>query len=106
LRGQIPKGRELPKTTTPLEVARFVWEQERLHGYKEPTPWSALFRRWKDKNPETEIKTYNNFRTLFFRGNRAVKELNFNGPQPTEESLSDVGERRGGKDEARALGSV
>jgi hypothetical protein len=38
LRRQTPKGRELSKKTTPLEVVRFVWEQERLHGDKDPIP--------------------------------------------------------------------
>ena len=81
LRGQAPEGRRLPHTTTPLDVARFVWEQERLHGYKEPH-WSALFKRWKHDNPETKIKTHNNFRTLFVRGAAAVGDLNFNWPRP------------------------
>jgi hypothetical protein len=89
LRGQILKGRELPKTTTPLEVARFVWEQERLYGYREPTPWSNYFQRWKDENPMTDIKNYRNFRTIFFRGDTAVKELNYNWPQPRIESLPE-----------------
>ena len=89
LRGQVPKGRELPKTTTPLEVARFVWKQERLHGYREPTPWFTFFQQWKNENPKTDIKDYRNFRTIFFRGNAAVKELNYNWPQPRNKSLPD-----------------
>jgi hypothetical protein len=38
LRRERPKGRELSKEARTLEVARFVWERERLDGYREPPP--------------------------------------------------------------------
>lgn len=85
LRGQLPAGRQLPKTPTPLEVARFVREQERLHHHVRP-PWPELFRRWKELNPDTQIKDYRNFRTYFTRGDVAVKELNFGWPRLGERS--------------------
>ena len=89
LRGQDPRGRELPNKTTSLELARFVWEQERLHGCKEPTPWSAFFERWNEQHPGHRFKSYSNFRTYFFRGDAAVKELNFNWPQPRVRESQD-----------------
>jgi hypothetical protein len=76
MRGQILRSTELPKTTIPLEVASFVWEQERLNGYKRPS-WPALLERWKEEHPGARIETYNHFRTYFTRGEKAVKELNF-----------------------------
>ncbi|MGI9048795.1 MAG: hypothetical protein ACR2GU_05405, partial [Rubrobacteraceae bacterium] len=82
MRGQIPEGRELPKKTKTLEVARFVWEQERINGYCEPAPWSLWCKRWNKENPENPINDRGNFRTLFRRGAAAVTELNFNWPRP------------------------
>ena len=82
LRGERPKGRKLPKTTRPLEVARFVWEQERLKGYREPSPWSVWYELWNEENPGHRFESYNNFRTYFFRGDAVVKELNFGWPEP------------------------
>ena len=61
------------------------WEIENHAIPAEPPLSSALYRRWKEENPETEIKSYNNFRTIFFRGDAAVKELNYNWPQPYDE---------------------
>jgi hypothetical protein len=78
----MPKGRALPKRTMPLEVARFVWEQERLHGYREPPPWRSWYERWNEEHPGHRRKSYNNFRTYFVRGDKAVKELNFSWPEP------------------------
>ena len=85
LRGQLPAGRELPKTLTPLEVARFVRKQERLHDHVRPS-WPELFRQWKKLNPGTQIKDYRNFRTYFIRGDATVKELNFGWPRLGERS--------------------
>jgi hypothetical protein len=42
LRGERPKGRKLPKTARPLAVACFVWEQERLEGYRKPSSWRLV----------------------------------------------------------------
>jgi hypothetical protein len=81
LRAERAKGRKFSKTATPLEVARFVWEQERLDGYREPPPWKAWFERWNEEHPGHRFKSYNNFRTYFFRGDTAVKELNFSWPE-------------------------
>ena len=38
------EGRKLPKTTVPLKVARFVWEQEKLNGYRERPALACLVR--------------------------------------------------------------
>ncbi len=80
LRRQRPRGRQLPKTSKPLEVARFVWERERLDGYRERAPWTAWLERWNDKHPGHRIETPSNFRTYFLRGDAAVKHLNFDWP--------------------------
>lgn len=76
VRGQVLGGRELPKTTTPLKVARFVWEQERSNGYKRP-PWPVLLKQWNEEHPGARFKTYNHFRMYFTRGAKVVKEANF-----------------------------
>ncbi len=83
MRRQIPKGAQLPKTTTPLEVAHFVWERERMNGYKRP-PWRVLLEQWNEEHPGARFETYNNFSTYFARGAKAVKELNFSWPRPNE----------------------
>lgn len=86
LRKQAPEGQKLPKTTRPLEVARFVWEQERLHGYREPPPWTAWFERWNELHRGNSFKSASNFLTYFERGADAVKKLNFHGPRFRERS--------------------
>ena len=88
MRRQILGDTALPKTTTPLEVARFVWERERLNGYRRPF-WPALLEQWNEEHPGARFKTYNNFRTYFMRGDKAVKVLNFSWPQPDEEDPPD-----------------
>ena len=80
LRRQRPEGRYLPKTAKPLDVARFVWERERLDGYRERAPWTAWLKRWNAEHPGHRIETPSNFRTYFFRGDAAVKHLNFDWP--------------------------
>jgi hypothetical protein len=80
LRRQRPKGRQMPKTAKPLEVARFVWERERRDGYRERAPWTAWLRQWNDEHPGHRIGTASNFRTYFSRGDAAVKHLNFDWP--------------------------
>jgi hypothetical protein len=80
LRKQRPAGRQMPKSEKPLEVARFVYERERLDGFSEPAPWTALLKRWNDEHPGHRFKTASNFRTYFLRGDAAVKRLNFDRP--------------------------
>ncbi len=86
LRRERPKGLKLPKEARTLEVARFVWERERLDGYREPPPWKAWFERWNEENPGHRFKSPSNFRTTFFRGDAAVKGLNFGWPEPRSEN--------------------
>jgi hypothetical protein len=80
LRRQRPKGRQMPKTAKPLEVARFVWERERHDGYREPAPWTAWLKQWNKKHSGHRIETASNFRTYFIRGAAAVTHLNFDWP--------------------------
>jgi hypothetical protein len=84
LRRERPKGLKLPKEARTLEVARFVWERERLDGYREPPPWKAWWERWNEENPGHRFKTPSNFRTTFLRGDAAVKGLNFGWPEPAD----------------------
>lgn len=82
LRGEVSGGRELPKKTKSLEVARFVWEQERKNGYCEPPPWRTWCELWNEEHTDHRFKDYRHFRTYFSRGDAAVKELNFTWPMP------------------------
>jgi hypothetical protein len=82
LRRERPKGRKLPKEARTLEVARFVWERERLDGYHGRPPWKAWFERWNEENPGHRFKSYNNFREYFVRADARVKGLNFGSPEP------------------------
>jgi hypothetical protein len=84
LRRARPKGLKLPKEVRTLEVARFVWEQERLDGYREPPPWKAWCERWNEENLGHSFKSPSNFRTTFLRGAAAVKGLNFGRPEPID----------------------
>jgi hypothetical protein len=86
LRKQMPKGRKLPKTARPLEVARFVWERERLDGYRDPPPWKLWFELWNELHPGHRFKNYNNFREYSVRGAAAIKELNFSWPESSFET--------------------
>jgi hypothetical protein len=90
LRKERPQGRKLPKTARPLEVARFVWERERLDGYRKPAPWKTWFERWNEEHPGHRFKTVGNFREYFIRGDVAVKDLNFEWPQFRSE-MSEAG---------------
>ena len=80
LRREIPPGQKMPKTATPLEVARFVWEREREDGYREPPPWTKWVEQWNETHPEHRFDSASHFRTYFFRGDAAVKGLNFQAP--------------------------
>lgn len=92
IQDQVIEGRKrLPDPKT-LEVTRFVWEQERLNGYKKP-PWRILFERWNKKHeedPKAQFETYNNLCMYFTRGEKAVKEFNFDWSWSDEESLPDA----------------
>jgi hypothetical protein len=81
LRKERTRGLMLPKEARTLEVARFVWERERLDGYREPPPWKAWFVRWNEENPGHTFETSNSFRMAFLRGSAAVKGLNFGRPE-------------------------
>jgi hypothetical protein len=94
LRGERTEGGKFPKTAKPLEVARFVRERARLEGYREPPPWKAWFERWNEEHPGHSFESYSHFRTYFFRGDAAVKQLNFaspkvrsGNPEPTDRLL-------------------
>jgi hypothetical protein len=85
---QILEGRNrLPDPKT-LEVARFVWEQQRRNGYERPH-WTEFFEQWREQYPGAPIKSYNNFRTICMRGVEAVAELNFSWPRPDETTMFD-----------------
>ncbi len=84
IRRQIPGEGKLPKKPTTLEVARFVWEQERQEGYKRRR-WDSLREQWNEEHPGYRFETYNEFRKYFARGAKAVKELNFSWPRPSDE---------------------
>ena len=61
-----------PKTQQrALEVARFVWEEERVHG--ERPPWPVLWERWNNWPLTKPFKTWRNFRTYFLRGEQATR---------------------------------
>jgi hypothetical protein len=75
------RGIKLPKETTTLEVARFVWEQERLNGYKKRS-WESLREQWNEEHPGHQFNTYNGLYKYFDRGNKAVRKLNFSWPEP------------------------
>jgi hypothetical protein len=81
LRRQKPKGRQMPKTARPLEVARFVWERERLDGYRHPAPWTKWVKQWNNEHPGHGFKSTSDFYTYFFRGDAAVRHLNFYPPK-------------------------
>jgi hypothetical protein len=79
-------GSVLPKTVRPLEVARLVWKRERLNGYREPAPWKAWFERWNEEHLGHRFTSAGNFREYFFRGDAAVKSLNFECPRFSPEA--------------------
>ena len=53
-----------------FNVARFVWEQEKLHG-KRP-PWPTMCERWNETPLTRPFDSWRKFRTSFDRGARAV----------------------------------
>ncbi len=70
-----------------LEVARFVWNEERKNGGKRPS-WALLLERWKRDHPdETRFRSYSNFRQYFIRGRNAAIPLykNVLFPLPPEQ---------------------
>jgi hypothetical protein len=77
---QLLPGRNELREPKVLEVARFVWEQERLNGYHTPS-WPHLYETWNKEHPEAQFKSFNNFRTYCMRGVEAVINLNFGWPE-------------------------
>jgi hypothetical protein len=77
MQAQVIEGNRnrLPDSKT-LEVASFVWNQERLNGYKRPK-WRVLCERWNKEHSDHQFASWRHFRTSFERADKAVKELNF-----------------------------
>jgi len=87
MQSQILQGRNRLPDPKAVEVARFVWEQERANGYERST-WRKLFEQWNKEHPGAKFKSYNNFRTVCMRGVKAVTDLNFSLPHFDEASTS------------------
>jgi hypothetical protein len=65
-----------PKTQErAFDVARFIWEEERLHG-KRP-PWPVLWERWNNWPRIKPFKGWREFRTYFLRGEKATRPRYF-----------------------------
>jgi hypothetical protein len=73
---QIVEGRNRQPEPKTLEVACFVWEEERRHEYNRPS-WRVLCDRWNKEHPKDPFKDYRHFRTCFTRGAKAVKQALF-----------------------------
>ena len=69
---QVLEGRNRQPSPKTLEVACFVWEEERRHEYKSPS-WPVLCDRWNKEHPKDQFKDYRHFRTYFTRGAEAVR---------------------------------
>jgi hypothetical protein len=69
---QVLEGRNRQRNPKTLEVACFVWEEERRHEYNTPS-WRVLCKRWNKEHPNDQFKDYRHFRTYFTRGAEAVK---------------------------------
>jgi hypothetical protein len=71
---QVLEGRNRQPKPETLEVACFVWEEERRHEYNRPS-WPVLCDRWNKEHPKDQFEDYRHFRTYFTRGAEAVKSL-------------------------------
>lgn len=80
LRRQRPAGHQLPSEDRTLEVARFVFERERVEGDRGRATWTKWWRQWNEKHPGHAFNTPNSFRMAFLRGYAAVTHLNFDWP--------------------------
>jgi hypothetical protein len=69
---QVLEGRNRQPKPETLEVACFVWEEERRHEYNRPS-WPVLCDRWNKEHPKDQFEDYRHFRTYFTRGAEAVK---------------------------------
>jgi hypothetical protein len=69
---QVLEGRNRQPKPKTLEVACFVWEEERRHEYNRPS-WPVLCERWNKEHPKDQFEDYRHFRTSFTRGAEAVK---------------------------------
>jgi len=81
---QILGGRNRLPEPKAFEIARFVWEQERLTGYHR-AKWRILLEQWNEEHPEDRFEDYRHFREYCMRGVKAVIALNFSWPPPSEE---------------------
>ena len=70
---QVLEGRNRQPEPKTLEVACFVWEEERRHEYNRPS-WRVLCDRWNKEHPKDRFEDYRHFRTYFTRGAEAVKQ--------------------------------
>ena len=57
--------------TRAFDVARFVWDEERVHG-KRP-PWSVLWERWNNRPLTEPFKGWRDLRTYFLRSEQATR---------------------------------
>jgi hypothetical protein len=78
---RILEGRNRLPEPKAFDIARFVWEQERLNGYHRPK-WRVLLERWNAEHLEDRFENYRHFREYCRRGVKAIIELNFKGPRP------------------------
>jgi hypothetical protein len=69
---QLLEGRNRQPKPKTLEVACFVWEEERRHEYNRPS-WRVLCDRWNKEHPKDQFEDYRHFRTYFTRSAEAVK---------------------------------
>jgi hypothetical protein len=69
---QALEGRNRQPKPKTLEVACFVWEEERRHEYNKLS-WPVLCKRWNKEHPKDQFENYRHFRTTFTRGAEAVK---------------------------------
>src|SRR5215211_7562755 len=64
---QLLEGRNTQPKPKTLEVACFVWEEERRREYNRPS-WRVLCERWNKEHPKDRFEDYRHFRTYFTRG--------------------------------------
>lgn len=82
-----------PKTQMrAFNVARFVWEQDRLNGKR--LPWPELCKLWNNWPLTERFESWRDFRTYFSRGERAVRPRYFaSDEEMTQQVISRTHER-------------
>ena len=82
-----------PKTQTrAFGVAKFVWDEDRVHGKR--LPWPVLWKRWNDWFPTEPFKGWRDFRTYFLRGEKAtLPRYVVSNEQITKQVESGAGEQ-------------